>query len=272
MTIVTRNCPACGTDNCAVPPSPYSCGEWKIKTCRQCGLVFLENVPDYQTLEKDFPWESTRRAEKIRRVQQRGNLNWAYKAVDSTRLWLNSVLKRNKLQNLCSQYFNKGDVLDLGCDTGDDAAIIPSGCRPIGVEISEATARIAAPKFETKGGCVIHSDVLRALKKIESNSVHGAILKSYLEHEISPLPVLKEIQRVLAPEGTIIIKVPNYGSLNRLAKGVKWCGFRFPDHVNYFTPETLKNLLGHAGLCIKRMRFSDRLPTSDSLWLIAGKN
>jgi hypothetical protein len=43
----------------------------------------------------------------------------------------------------------------------------------------------------------------------------AASLRSYLEHEADPLPVLENLQRVLAPHGFAVTKVPNYGSLNQ---------------------------------------------------------
>ena len=27
----------------------------------------------------------------------------------------------------------------------------------------------------------------------------------------------------------------------------RWCGFRYPDHLNYFTPKTLAAMAGEAG-------------------------
>jgi len=66
----------------------------------------------------------------------------------------------------------------------------------------------------------------------------------------------------------IIIKVPNYASVNRKIRGARWCGFRWPDHVNYFTPATLHMMALKAGLELVRMTFLDRNPLSDSMYAI----
>jgi hypothetical protein len=81
---------------------------------------------------------------------------------------------------------------------------------------------------------------------------------------------LRELWRTLAPGGVAIVKVPNYGSLNRRVTGRKWCGFRYPDHLNYFTPQTLRGL---AEGCGYRVRFglTDRLPTSDNMYAVLTK-
>jgi hypothetical protein len=61
------------------------------------------------------------------------------------------------------------------------------------------------------------------------------------------------------------VKTPNFASLNRRAMGMRWSGFRFPDHVNYFTPATLSEIARRTGFRAQ-YGWGDRNPTSDSLW------
>lgn len=88
---------------------------------------------------------------------------------------------------------------------------------------------------------------------------------------MNPKPVLGELHRVLKPGGVAIIKVPNYGSINRRVMGAKWCGFRFPDHLNYFTPASLTAMVRDCGYRVRRFGILDRMPTSDNMWMIAEK-
>jgi hypothetical protein len=71
----------------------------------------------------------------------------------------------------------------------------------------------------------------------------------------------------LRPNGVAVIKVPNYVSWNRYLRGPKWCGFRFPDHVNYFTPATLRQMAEDIGYRVI-IRWQDRLPTDDNVWAV----
>ena len=96
-------------------------------------------------------------------------------------------------------------------------------------------------------------------------------MSAYFEHEAAPREVLQKILRILKPGAPLVIKVPNYGCLNRMFTQKKWCGFRYPDHVNYWTPKTLKKIIVDTGFEIVRFNFWDRLPVSDNMWLIARK-
>ena len=80
---------------------------------------------------------------------------------------------------------------------------------------------------------------MEGLKSFAAGFFTAATLRSYLEHELHPRAVLTELHRTLAPGGVALVKVPNYASLNRRVTGRKWCGFRYPDHLNYFTPASL---------------------------------
>lgn len=57
---------------------------------------------------------------------------------------------------------------------------------------------------------------------------------------------LAGVYRVLWDNGITFVRVPNYASLNRRVRGGQWCGFRYPDHVNYFTLYTLSRMAGNS--------------------------
>jgi predicted SAM-dependent methyltransferase len=82
---------------------------------------------------------------------------------------------------------------------------------------------------------------------------------SYLEHEANVARVLDGAFRALKPGGAVFVRVPNFGSVNRRVIGPKWCGFRYPDHVNYFTLSSLRQVAARAG-------FETRLVNRLNLW------
>ena len=94
---------------------------------------------------------------------------------------------------------------------------------------------------------------------------------SFTHARFQPLAVLQAIHRILLDGGVTIIKVPNYGSINRRVVGKKWCGFRYPDHQNYFTPKSLRQMGRKAGFTKFKSHWSFELPTSDSMYLVMEK-
>lgn len=142
---------------------------------------------------------------------------------------------------------------------------------PWGVEISSGRAQQADIFFARYGGHCINSDAISGLNSLPANHFDGVLLKSYLEHEIEPRAALEAAHHCLKPNGHVIIKVPNFASWNRRVRGPKWCGYRFPDHVNYFTPESLVGLIESSGLEVARFRWIDKFPTNDNMWVVAKK-
>ena len=262
-----RNCPACGRHNTDVKPLPESVHPWLLKSCRQCGFVYLENAPVYEALDDDLAWEKTYEAERERRHLEEPVFYWVGRRLIDVRRVL---FPKRGLFTLTERYVPDGDVLDVGCS---DAALVSRlGQRyvPHGIEVSAALAKRAAQVLAPRGGTVIHATALQGLAQFGAGRFSGIWMHSFLEHELQPLEVLRAAARALRGDGRLIMKMPNYASINRRVRGARWCGFRFPDHVNYFTPASLRQMVQDAGLRVVRMNMSDRMPTSDNMWLVAG--
>jgi SAM-dependent methyltransferase len=67
------------------------------------------------------------------------------------------------------------------------------------------------------------------------------------EHLPTPAVELAEIRSVLRPEGLLYIDVPNYQTLSILLGRDDFMLNEPPQHVNYFTPQSLRRLLQSAG-------------------------
>jgi len=179
--------------------------------------------------------------------------------------------KRTRLAELSARYVPPGMVVDVGCGDGWQIANLPGDYVRCGIEISQAMAARARHALEPGGGFVICAPAVAGLNQLPEGRVSGVVMRSFLEHESDPLGALAGTARALKVGGAAIVKVPNYGSLNRLVMGRKWCGFRWPDHVNYFTPASLVRMVRTAGLEIARFGIADHMPTSDNMWLVARK-
>lgn len=263
-----RACPLCGADNSGRPASGYSRGEWIIKDCRACSFVYLENPPEYEELEEDFAWEKTHAEESARRRRKNPLL---YGLGAALKEYKRQRRKRTRLHRLLDRLAVTGLVLEVGCGTGQYLKGLPEGCVPFGIEVSRKLAENASRVAEAEGGRVYNTNSLDGLSRFDDATVSCVLMSSYLEHEVSPKEVLAEARRVLRPGGLLVVKVPNYASLNRRVRGANWCGFRYPDHVNYFTPSSLERVVTGAGFSIERFSLAFRLPTSDNMWLVASR-
>ncbi|MEE8332856.1 MAG: class I SAM-dependent methyltransferase [Alphaproteobacteria bacterium] len=261
VPVVERACPACGNDASGgrsertdTPP------EWPLIRCGGCGFVFLSRGPDYSALFTNMSWERTTRVEEQRRAEARP---YSYRFSKFTR-WRMRLLPRTRPVDQIIRHARPGNVLDLGCGDGGQLDGLPDHFVPHGIEISTDIARRAQEKFSARGGEAVNDSVLSGLSRFPEGFFSAAVARSYLEHELQPRAVLDALLPRLAVGGVALVKVPNYGSINRRVMGARWCGFRFPDHLNYFTPAGLRDLAESCGFHVK-FGFTGRLPTSDNM-------
>ena len=253
--------------------------------CSETGMVYLENPPAYEQLVDEFAWQKTYEEERKRRTQAEPVLA----RVSGVFKWMRMNLKKPRLIRTAAKHIRElratqpdeavFHLVDVGCGGGEKTSEIPKfliahgekSVSPIGVEVSPVLAAAAQARFEEFGGRCIECPAIEGVNLIADETVHLVILSSFLEHEINPVGLLEACKRKLVEGGRIIIKVPNFGSWNRRFRQEKWCGFRYPDHVNYFTPETLHAAIKAAGLTTRSSGWLDIMPTSDNMWVIAEK-
>lgn len=287
LTIETGNMPRSnpltGTQT-PVKNTPYSNGEWRVVECLETGMVFLENPPEYSQLVEEFAWEKTFEEEKVRRRKEEPVVAFTSNLSKSVR---QKMQKKERIERVAFRILNRIwedqeaeegiTMIDVGCGTGEKLCRISSyfqdkqgvSVSPVGIEISAQLAKETNERLSKLGGRCIHSSAFDGLKLLEDDSADLIVFCSYLEHEVEPLEVLRAASGKLKKGGYAIIKVPNFGCWNRHLRQRRWCGFRYPDHVNYFTPRTLTRMIETSGLKLWRMNLYDRLPTNDNVWAIA---
>ena len=267
IDVVERNCPHCGRNNEDQPANRYSYSIWRLKDCADCEFVYIDQAPVYKALKSEMAWEKTTLIEEKRRAGIRP-ISYKFSKITRARMHL---FPRTKMPDLVHSHAQAGRVVDLGCGAGDQLRGLDERFIPFGIEISDQLALAGNAYFGERGGQVICAPSLEGLKAVQDNFFCAATLRSYLEHETHPQEVLKELYRTLKPEGVAIVKVPNYGTVNRMIMGSKWCGFRYPDHLNYFTHVSLRKMAEKCGYRVKSS-FIQRLPTSDNMYAILKKS
>lgn len=147
-------------------------------------------------------------------------------------------------------YAGRGRFLDVGCGTGQMLAYQRQfGLDVAGVEPSASSARFAREQLglDVRAGTLEQAGFPDASFDI----IH---LSHVFEHLPDPAASLREMRRILSPDGMIILKVPNIASDSAARFPAHWLGLELPRHLYHFDPATVTRLLGRHGFRVTAIR------------------
>jgi SAM-dependent methyltransferase len=136
-----------------------------------------------------------------------------------------------------------GRLLDVGCGTGDLAAIFGRrGWSVAGIEPSRAAAEHArAIGVEAVAGTLADAPW-------EDGEFDAILFNHSLEHIDDPAQAVAAAARLLRPGGLLAIAVPNFGSWHRRLFGSAWFQLDLPRHLQHFDRDSLSTLVEAANL------------------------
>lgn len=141
---------------------------------------------------------------------------------------------KNKLNLINDLQTQKGKLLDIGAGTGDFLSVAKKdGWETTGIEPSEKAKAIAQKK-----GIVF----AQSSSDLEKHSFDVITMWHVLEHVPNLEKQIKELKRLLKPDGTIIIAVPNFRSFDAKYYRRFWAGFDAPRHLWHFSKKAIKQL------------------------------
>lgn len=137
--------------------------------------------------------------------------------------------------NFCKQHAGKR-ILDFGCATGNYCLELKRlGFECVGVDINEEYIKIA----QKRG---VEALVIKEHLPFEENSFDTVIMLELLEHVQNPDGILKDAKRVA--KKNILLTVPNNTEFDKLKQlRLTYEHMLEKDHINFFTKESLSNLL-----------------------------
>lgn len=136
-----------------------------------------------------------------------------------------------------------GRGLDVGCGRGDLAATLARhGWRMSGVEPSAAACAVARAR-----GIDAHRGTL-ATVMLEQSAYNAIVFRHSLEHTSDPVRDLRVAATALAPDGMLLITVPNFGCWQAHRFGSYWYHLDLPRHRTHFTSNALIAALTAADL------------------------
>ncbi|MCL9804136.1 class I SAM-dependent methyltransferase [Flavobacterium amniphilum] len=135
-------------------------------------------------------------------------------------------LKR-KVGLITSFYPAKGSLLDIGAGTGDFLVTAKvQGWKTTGIEPNKNAKNLAISKgigFE------------KSIESIEKQQFDVITMWHVMEHVPDVVHQIKELKRLLKPDGTIIIAVPNYKSYDATYYKEFWAAYDVPRHLWHFS-------------------------------------
>ena len=205
-----------------------------VVSCTECGLVWTAGLPSEEDLaglydEAYFTGESEYGVDYVGdpRVQ----------AYDRARFG-------DTLDLLESDASAGRRLLDVGCATGHFLlAARERGWKVSGCELSPEAAHFAADSHDLE---VFVGSPART--GCPEGSFDVVTMNHVLEHVPAPDRYLREeIASLLAPEGLLLVEVPNFDSIHSRVNGSTWADLRPEQHRFHFTPTTLSRLLEKSG-------------------------
>lgn len=216
-----------------------------IRRCSTCALVFSAPRPTPAQLDEVY----------VSSYLASGGSITGYRSYNE----LPEAQARRSWHDLRSYAFDLlpavGRVLDIGCATGGFLAEAQaSGWTVRGTDYSTEAATRAA---EVNGVAVEAPTLLPA---DDAGAPFDLVTMWHvLEHLVELRETVDQLAGLVAPDGLLVIEVPNWDSVGRLVRGRSWSQLRPPEHINFFTPRSLTGLIERAGFRV--VRRSTRYPS-----------
>jgi 2-polyprenyl-3-methyl-5-hydroxy-6-metoxy-1,4-benzoquinol methylase len=158
---------------------------------------------------------------------------------------IKSIALKNKLDLINTLQKDKGKLLDIGAGTGDFLNVAKTdGWEIIGIEPSEKARSIAIKK----GVSFVEDTNL-----LENSSFDVITMWHVLEHVPNLENQIKELKRLLKPNGTILIAVPNFNSFDAKHYGTFWAAYDVPRHLWHFSKTAIRILFEREKLHLEKV-------------------
>lgn len=241
MSEFLEACPLCHCSElpqlyCARDPHYGIPGNYRIVKCTTCSLIFLNPLPSDRELACLYPSDY-----------------YAYHDAPRVGNW------KKRLKTLLGywdgprepRFVRPGTFLDVGCGAGEFLeAMSRQGWDSYGVEPNIMAADLGRLKGRRIFGGALQD------AKFPSEFFDYIRASHSLEHSAKPVELLAEVVRVLKPQGTFMIAVPNANSIVARFFGRYWWHLCPPVHPVSYSVETLRALLSKHSLRLQNLSFN----------------
>lgn len=156
-----------------------------------------------------------------------------------------NIALKNKLNLINGLSPKKGNILDIGAGVGDFLAFVKqNGWQTMGVEPSPKAKEIAIKKGV---------DFANETSDLQNQSFDIITMWHVLEHVPNLENQILELKRLLKPNGTLIVAVPNFKSFDAKHYKEFWAAFDVPIHFWHFSKTAIKLLFEKENIKLEKV-------------------
>lgn len=223
VALEEASCPNC--DGATDDDPLHEFGRFQVCRCARCGLVRLSPRLAETELAQFYDGEYFAGARRA-----------GYDDYERDRPLYEKTFARRL--RLIRRFKPAGALLDIGCGPGYFLAVARrAGYDVRGLDCSAYAVERARAEFPER---VAQGFLTRSLYAEKSFDV--VTMFDLFEHVYHPRGFLSDLHAATKDDGVVVITTPNQRSLLARASGRNWVSYKIPEHVFYYTPETLRRM------------------------------
>jgi len=209
----------------------------KIRVCNDCGFVFVSPILDEETILSYYKNYSNYEHPQHDGKRPQVELNQIHRYFDFIKSRFNQGFR--------------GHAADIGCATAYGLSLFKEeGWNVLGLDPSRKCAELSKALYDVEvEQCFFDVNMLKKHQKFDL-----VMFCHVFEHLLNPAVVAKQLHQIMTNEGIVYIEVPNL----QKPEAPK-CYFSF-EHINYFTPTSLTNLMSKNGFEVDLLELFDNGP------------
>ncbi len=203
--------------------------DWQVRRCQNCGLVQVCPLPTQLEISQLYQEDLLHFKPYIEQLA------------------VHRRYFQKKLRWIGEKKVDKDNrrLLDVGCAMG--VLLVEAkkfSFAPVGLDISRD-----AIKYCRAQGLNAYKGSLGGNKSDLPKNLSFDVVTAFeiIEHESDPVRMLKEIYKLLAPGGLVVVTTPNCDSWWRVLMGRFWPGYQHPEHLFFFDPGSVRYIFNLAG-------------------------
>jgi 2-polyprenyl-3-methyl-5-hydroxy-6-metoxy-1,4-benzoquinol methylase len=234
----------------------------RVLKCRECELVFLDNIPSQESLNEYY------KEEYRKKFNSDANKNVAEDPEDN---FSNKLpIHQERFKRLKHLFQKNQSVLEIGCGAGAFLNVIKDHVKKCsGVDLNERYVQFMREKLDLTGK--VYS---QHVEKVQFQEKFDVIcLFHVFEHIADPIAFLRHLHELLTESGFLIIEVPHVNdalvSIYESA-AFKRNYFNSP-HLYYYSEKTLGTIGKKAGFKCEYLPLNEYGLLNHLCWILLGK-